>query len=513
MEAVSGALFDLTKYSIISRINTGDKTFDNLVVTMLLAILTILTVKKIQLWGMYLFYSVKHRCVKAEKSFLTEKNRVYYKHVIESYPRHKLSVCVWSTSVASALYHFMVNSLICCGTNIRTITDQFVLNDPSESRGAYSSRSIYESLALLLEKFVQARSADIEPLYASSKGIVGMGWDNTSGGYALYATTVDVQTEFINLLKLLFAEQEKSRINVIEKSKERRKLNIIIPGPSSYQDTHEIYPDRNFQNFISDYKKAIISLTDAFVEMNNPGTTKSWRQSIGSYNLGFIIHGLPGTGKTTVIKCLCNYLQRDAIIIDLRTVKTKSAFASIFVNHSIKNNIFVFEEFDCVQGIFDRKEVDRTVELHDLNNAYRTMLSTLSTSDPSSKEAIEKELLAIKTKISNIENALTVDTMLTVLDGMIEHRNRVIIASTNHIDKIDPALIREGRFDMKIKLGLFSNNETHELLRKYYSDDDLSYLTDKEFPVQYTPVQLINMCRQHESLQSIVNFLLHKKAD
>jgi chaperone BCS1 len=51
---------------------------------------------------------------------------------------------------------------------------------------------------------------------------------------------------------------------------------------------------------------------------------------------------------------------------------------------------------------------------------------------------------------------------------MIEHRGRVIIATTNHIDRIDPALLRPGRFDYKIKLEHFTINEIKEFINKKF---------------------------------------------
>ena len=42
--------------------------------------------------------------------------------------------------------------------------------------------------------------------------------------------------------------------------------------------------------------------------------------------------------------------------------------------------------------------------------------------------------------------------LLNILDGNIETPGRILIATTNHIDYIDPAVIRPGRFDKIIQI-------------------------------------------------------------
>jgi chaperone BCS1 len=125
---------------------------------------------------------------------------------------------------------------------------------------------------------------------------------------------------------------------------------------------------------------------------------------------------------------------------------------------------------------------------------------------------IQEELGKINEEISNRENALSLDTMLTVLDGMIEMRGRVIIATTNFIDNIDKALMRDGRFDIKIKLDTFNSDEIRELLRimfaKKASDAEMRRLeTIKLTEDVYTPTQLINIGISQGSLTKVLDII------
>lgn len=58
--------------------------------------------------------------------------------------------------------------------------------------------------------------------------------------------------------------------------------------------------------------------------------------------------------------------------------------------------------------------------------------------------------------------------LLNVLDGLIEHRGRILIITTNQPEKLDSALIRPGRVDMKLEFGYADLDDTVRLLEMFY---------------------------------------------
>lgn len=52
-----------------------------------------------------------------------------------------------------------------------------------------------------------------------------------------------------------------------------------------------------------------------------------------------------------------------------------------------------------------------------------------------------------------IEDELNLAGLLNVLDGVVDTPNRIIIMTTNHPEKLDPALIRPGRINKKVRNG------------------------------------------------------------
>lgn len=58
---------------------------------------------------------------------------------------------------------------------------------------------------------------------------------------------------------------------------------------------------------------------------------------------------------------------------------------------------------------------------------------------------------------------LDLSGLLNVLDGVVDCPNRILIMTTNHPEKLDPALIRPGRIDKIIYLGYLQPPEAKEV--------------------------------------------------
>lgn len=70
-----------------------------------------------------------------------------------------------------------------------------------------------------------------------------------------------------------------------------------------------------------------------------------------------------------------------------------------------------------------------------------------------------------------LENAITISGLLNAIDGVASAEGRVLIMTTNYPDKLDDALVRPGRVDMKIGFDLASKQQIRELFLRMYSAD------------------------------------------
>ena len=67
------------------------------------------------------------------------------------------------------------------------------------------------------------------------------------------------------------------------------------------------------------------------------------------------------------------------------------------------------------------------------------------------------------------ERLSTINQMLAEMDGMNENKAILVVAATNHQDKVDPALLRPGRFDKKINIPT-PDMETREAILRFYNN-------------------------------------------
>ena len=72
---------------------------------------------------------------------------------------------------------------------------------------------------------------------------------------------------------------------------------------------------------------------------------------------------------------------------------------------------------------------------------------------------------------TKLTNAITISGLLNAIDGVATAEGRILIMTTNYPDKLDAALTRPGRIDMRVELKLASKQQIKELFLRMYSAD------------------------------------------
>jgi len=148
---------------------------------------------------------------------------------------------------------------------------------------------------------------------------------------------------------------------------------------------------------------------------------------------GIILHGPPGCGKTLIARKLGE-------LLNVKTVK--------LVNGPELLNKFVGETERNIRELFADAENDK-LNLH------------LIIFD-------EIDALTRTRKASSGESGVNcVNQLLTKIDGVNEINNIIIIGLTNRLDIIDPALLRTGRFEIKLLIPLPSEEGRREIFKIY----------------------------------------------
>jgi ATP-dependent 26S proteasome regulatory subunit len=269
---------------------------------------------------------------------------------------------------------------------------------------------------------------------------------------------------------------------------------------------------RTFDNIFFDGKKEIISKIDFFLR------NKDWYYKKGiPYSLGIGLHGPPGTGKTSFIKALANYTNRHIVVLSLKIIKSKRQLERFFFENrynednekddiSFDKKIIVFEDIDCIGDIvLDRnkkEEKPKTVKSDSDNIKIGDVLQSIC-------ELNESGTTKLMSKVN--EEAITLDDILNLWDGIRETPGRILIISSNHYDKLDPALVRPGRIDITHEL----KNVGHDTLAEMYLNlfetkiDREKLLNVEEF--LYSPAEIINMYVTNKNEEAFMTRLLENK--
>jgi chaperone BCS1 len=74
---------------------------------------------------------------------------------------------------------------------------------------------------------------------------------------------------------------------------------------------------------------------------------------------------------------------------------------------------------------------------------------------------------------------ISLSGLLNVIDGVATHEGRILIMTTNHPEKLDPALIRAGRVDMQISFTYATASQIKSLFLRMYAGDNVPTATPK----------------------------------
>ncbi|KAF8399386.1 hypothetical protein HHK36_015250 [Tetracentron sinense] len=180
--------------------------------------------------------------------------------------------------------------------------------------------------------------------------------------------------------------------------------------------------------------------------------SKDYYAKIGKpWKRGYLLHGPPGTGKSTMIAAMANFLNYDVYDLELTAVKDNTELRKLLIETSSKS-IIVIEDIDCSLDLTGQRKKKKEKDEEEEKEK-----------DPIRKQ--EKE------EGSSKSSQVTLSGLLNFIDGLWSAcgGERLIIFTTNYVEKLDPALIRRGRMDKHIELS-YCSFEGFMVLAKNYLD-------------------------------------------
>jgi chaperone BCS1 len=193
-------------------------------------------------------------------------------------------------------------------------------------------------------------------------------------------------------------------------------------------------PNKLKEDLVADIKKFLAS-EDWYMETGVP------------YHRGYLLYGLPGSGKTSLIAGIAAEFQ--SRVYYLRLSELNDGTLTSAMRAIPKGSMIVMEDVDCINATAVREE----------------------TKQP------EGEGLAAMLGVS-------LSGLLNALDGVYSPIGAMYFMTTNHIDKLDPALIRPGRIDVRVLLDKASTEQLVNMYQRFFpgssETDAQKFITDNE---------------------------------
>lgn len=280
-----------------------------------------------------------------------------------------------------------------------------------------------------------------------------------------------------------------SRAEEFERVSRERRLFTNSGHAGSFESGWSAVPFRHPSTFETlalepELKKHITEDLTAFSQ------GKDFYHKIGrAWKRGYLLHGPPGSGKSSLIAAMANHLCYDVYDLELSKVSDNSELRSLLIQ-TTNRSIIVIEDIDC---------------------------STDLTGDRVSKKA---KLPLNKCRRANMDNGedngrVTLSGLLNFTDGLWSccGEERIIVFTTNYRDNVDPALVRCGRMDVHVCLGTCSMHAFKTLVKNYLGVENHTLFDVVEscirsggalVPAQIGEVLLRNRRDAHVAIKAVV---------
>lgn len=171
------------------------------------------------------------------------------------------------------------------------------------------------------------------------------------------------------------------------------------------------------------------------------------------YRRGILLEGPPGCGKTSLVLTLAGYFSKPIYVLNLGSLKGDNDLIEA-VTGVPERGILLIEDIDAAKSTEIREPI--------------------ITSTPGKKDEA---------------TGITLSGLLNAIDGTFAKDGRILIMTTNHPDKIDPALLRPGRADRREHIGLLEEDEVKVMCERFLNGAGESFSKTVETPISPAELQ------------------------
>jgi chaperone BCS1 len=160
--------------------------------------------------------------------------------------------------------------------------------------------------------------------------------------------------------------------------------------------------------------------------------SKKWYADRGiPYRRGYLLHGPPGCGKSSFVMALAGLMNYHIAMLNLCDPALTDERLQYLLAHAPPRSLLLLEDIDG---------------------------AVAPTSGPTAEPSYGGA-------------RLTFSGLLNALDGVAASDERIIFMTTNRVDVLPPALVRPGRVDLKIYVGLATQNQFKRMYLRFFPDE------------------------------------------
>jgi SpoVK/Ycf46/Vps4 family AAA+-type ATPase len=215
-------------------------------------------------------------------------------------------------------------------------------------------------------------------------------------------------------------------------------------------------------------------------------SNEKWYSNKGlAYKRGYILHGPPGTGKSSLIKAVANEYSLEVFNIELENIKTNTQLMKLItdINYKVKNKKYIL----CFE------DIDRTDFIKSINNPHYEHY-----------------------KMSGLHRGISMSTFINILDGLVDTHGRILIMTANEMKDINNlgVMIRPGRIDKLVKVDYCDNDQLCRMFKLFVQDKEINESKITISPNTITPADFIKTLQLHcNTPDKILDYLYGKDKD
>lgn len=189
--------------------------------------------------------------------------------------------------------------------------------------------------------------------------------------------------------------------------------------------------------------------------------SRDWYKRVGiPYRKGYLFYGPPGTGKTSLVTGLSSHFNANVYILKLGDMTDTSLVEAVKAVEP--NSFLIVEDIDGVSASTRREK-----------------------GKPKDKEK-KKE-----------DKGVSLSGLLNVVDGLLSPAGGIFIFTTNHREKLDPALIRPGRVDKELHMTYADDHQKKEMYSRFQAGDiPQEYLDRKMTMAEFQQILMVKRVQE-----------------